>query len=463
MAPIISACEEIIDKAIAIIKKKAIDGYEIYFHQSSNFNVESKEGKIDTLITSKSWAIAIRVLTNGRMGFSYLTSLDPSIQFRGLEGAIDDAFSSAKVIPNDPCYDFAPKLQNIPTSPPIFDPSMSEISEREKIGKARSLEHSVRSVDPRRIKKVRKASYGDAISRTTLINSNGLEFSYDSTLASISVIAVAEEAGESEMGWDFDFSHFWGELDEETIGKSAGQKALEMLGGRRIPSGIYSVILINDVAAEFLSLLAHSFSAEQVQKGKSLLKDRRGEKVFSSIISIIDDGLLPRGLSTSPVDGEGMPAQKTPLVINGELITYLYDIYWSNREKLLTVGLNVESTGNSARHSIKSPPHLGISNLFINSGEVPFLKLLEGLNRGLLITEVMGLHTVDPISGDFSLGCSGQWIEGGKKVHPVKSIAMAGNLIQLFKRVQAIGEDLKFIGSVGSPSLLIEGVEISGD
>ena len=129
---------------------------------------------------------------------------------------------------------------------------------------------------------MRKASYQEVLSRTTLINSNGLQFSYDHTLASVSVTAVAEESGESEVGWDFDVSHFFNDLDVEKVGRSAGRKALESLGGKRIPSGVYPVLLRNHVASEFLSLLAHSFLAEQVQKGKSPLKGKARRKIFFS-------------------------------------------------------------------------------------------------------------------------------------------------------------------------------------
>jgi PmbA protein len=217
------------------------------------------------------------------------------------------------------------------------------------------------------------------------------------------------------------------------------------------------------VASEFLSLLAHSFFADQVQKGKSPLKGKRGEKFFSPLLTIADDGLYLKGISTAPFDGEGMPSQRTVLVAQGELTHYLYDRYWANRENLFSLGPRAESTGNSRRHGIKSPPGVGISNFFIDPGNIGIPKLLEGFLHGIVVEEVMGLHTVDPISGDFSLGCSGDWIDRGQKVHPVKSIAIAGNLFDLFRRVIGVGEDLRFFGGVGAPSLLIDEVLISGN
>jgi PmbA protein len=457
---------EIIDQTLDLLRKKSLDGYEIFLEESSHFEVESKEGKVDTLQASRSWGMALRILNQGRTGFSYTTSPygSSSGRFReGLERVVGDAVASAEVTSPDPCFDFAPALKEPPPALTIFDESLAGVSEKRKIENARILEETARSVDTGRIKKVRKASYQEAVSRATLINSNGLRFSYDVTFASVSVMAIAEELGESEVGWDFGFNHFIDRIDVKKVGREAGRKALERLGGKRIDSGVYPVLLENHIASEFLSLLAHSFLSEQVQKGKSILKGKAGLNFFSPLLSIVDDGLVTEGSAASPVDGEGTPSKRTPVVTKGEIRGYLYDRFWANRENLQSGTSGAGSTGNSQRYSIKAPPGLGTSNFFIEPGKVSFPSLIKGLQQGVLIEEVMGLHTVDPISGDFSLGCSGQWVEKGERVHPVKSIAIAGNLYQFFQKVAEVGDDLRFFGKIGSPSLLIDGVEVSGN
>jgi PmbA protein len=459
---------KIIDQVQEMMSAKRIDGYEIFFNQSSHFDVESKEGKIETLQTSRYLGMAFRILKHQQMGFSYTTFLDPSPlsekNFSGeMDRMIEDAIRSAKATSADPCFDFAPPLEASPPELPILDDSLEGISEKTKIEKARSLEESARSVDPERIKKVRKASYQEVLSRTVVVNSNGLRFSYEHSLASSSVTAVAEESGDSEVGWDFDFSHFFNDLDVEKVGRSAGRMALERLGGKRIPTGVYPVLIRNNVASEFLSLLAHSFLADQIQKGKSPLKGKRGERFFSPLLTVVDDGLHPKGISTAPIDGEGVASQRTSLVVQGVLTGYLYDRYWANRENLSSSGSRVESTGNSRRNGIKFPPGVGISNFFIEPGDLDLHGLMGDLFRGVVVDDVMGLHTVDPISGDFSLGCSGDWIDRGEKVHPVKSIAIAGNLFDFFRNVTGVGNDLRFFGGVGSPSLLVKELLISGD
>jgi len=460
--------DEIIDQAQEILSAKRIDGYEIYFNQSSHFDVESKEGKIETLQTDQYAGMAFRVLNQQRIGFSYTTLSNPSPStqrnFSGeLNRMIEDAIRGGEATSPDPCFDFASVLQAPPPELPIFDGTLQGISEKIKIEKAKDLEASAKAVDPERIKKVRKASYQEILSRTTLVNSNGLRNSYEHSLASVSVTAVAEASGESEMAWDFDTSHFFGDLDAERVGRSAARKAIERLGGKRIPTGVYPVLLRNHVASEFLSLLAHSFFADQVQKGKSPLKRQRGKRFFSPLVTIVDDGLYSKGVSTAPIDGEGVPSQRTPLVTQGEIAHYLYDRYWANRENFSSPGSRVGSTGNSRRHGIKSPPGVGVTNFFIESGDIDLPQLLEGFLHAIVVEEVMGLHTVDPISGDFSLGFSGDWIDRGQKVHPVKSVAIAGNLFELFRNVIGVGKDLRFFGAVGSPSLLIEELLISGN
>jgi PmbA protein len=410
--------------------------------------------------------MAFRILNRQRIGFSYTTFSNAS-QTRSqnplgeLEQVIDDAIASAGDTASDPCYDFAPPLKEAPPALPIFDKTLEETSEKVKIEKAKELEEAARSVDPERIQKVRKASYQETIAHRTLTNSNGLVFSYPSTFCSLSVTAVAEEAEEAEVGWDFDTSHFQSDLDVKRVGKEASRKALESLKGRKIPSGVYPVLIHHSLASEFLSLLAHSFKGDQIQKGKSLLKGRKGERCFSPLITIEDNGLHPKGIFSAPIDGEGTRSQRTPLIIQGELSGYLYDRYWANREKASS-GSTAKSTGNSRRSGIKFPPGIGNSNFLIEPGKAAFSALLSDLHQGVLLEEVMGLHTVDPVSGDFSLGCSGKWVDKGKLVHPVKSVAVAGNLFQLFQDVVGIGEDFRFMGGFGSPSLLVRRLKISG-
>jgi PmbA protein len=270
------------------------------------------------------------------------------------------------------------------------------------------------------------------------------------------VAPLAEESGEAQLGWDFAFAHSYDAIDIAAIAKEAAARATGMLGARKISSMRTPVILDSRVAGEFLELLVPSFSAENLHKGKSLLKDRLGEKLFPDLLTIRDDGTLSGGMATAPFDGEGVAMQETLLVSGGVVRGFLFDTVYAAR-------MGATSTGNSARSGVKGLPHLGCSNLFIENGTATSAELFAGIPRGMLLTSLVGMHTANPVSGDFSVGATGFLIENGQLSHPVKGIAIAGNVLDLFAAVEMIGADRRFYSPVGAPSLKIASLEISGD
>jgi PmbA protein len=257
------------------------------------------------------------------------------------------------------------------------------------------------------------------------------------------------------MGYEGDFSRTYDQLDLAGIGRAAARRAVAGLGGRQIPTRRGPVLLENSVAAEFLETAAGSFLADNVHKGKSILAGRQGKKIMSRAVTIVDDGLRPGGLVTAPADAEGTPRQTTTVVENGELKTFLYD---AQRAAVDHAG----STGNAVRGGAKAPPGLGTTNFIIRPGEKSLEEMMAELRAGLFVTEAMGVHTADPISGDFSFGVSGLLIQGGGIAHPVKGVALAGNVFDMFENVLRVGADLRLFGSTGAPSLLVDGLTVSG-
>ncbi|MCK4846428.1 MAG: TldD/PmbA family protein, partial [Deltaproteobacteria bacterium] len=168
-----------------------------------------------------------------------------------------------------------------------------------------------------------------------------------------------------------------------------------------------------------------------------------------------DDGLIKGGWSSSLFDGEGVSRQRTPLIVEGLCEGYLYDSYWGGRA-------GKPSTGNATRGGFKGALGIGTSNFYIEKGKEDLKTLLSSVGDGLFITDVMGVHMIDAVSGDFSLGASGMRVEGGELTTPVRGMAISGNILELFSRVEAVGSDLRFVGSVGAPSLLVADVEASG-
>jgi PmbA protein len=204
-----------------------------------------------------------------------------------------------------------------------------------------------------------------------------------------------------------------------------------------------------------LELLAGALQADQVQKGKSFLASKVGESIGAACLNLIDNGRLPRGLATAPFDAEGLPTQKTIILEKGKLKGFLYDSYTARKGK-------TRSTGNAGRASYKGTPSPEATNFYLEAGTQTPKQLISQVKSGIYVRNVMGLHTVDTISGDFSLGLMGERIENGQRTHAVRGVTMAGNLMDLFKNVEAVGSDLVFSGSVGSPTLWIRDVSVGG-
>ena len=432
------------------VKSEGIKEFEIYINLSRSLSIEYKGGKIDSFEASDIAGASLRVFSDGRQGFSYCTDFSNDAVKRMVD---DAAMGSMHVTPDE--FRILPESAVSIPSVSVYDARMKDIPEEEKIERAKALEDAVLSFDSR-IKRVRKAAYSETEYSVAIFNSRGVDVDHKGTYCSASVSALAEEGAESEMGSDFESVRFYDGLDVKLIGKRAGENAIQLLGGKKIKTVKCPVILENSVAVDFLGVLASSFIADSVQKGKSLFAGKIGASVGSEIMTIVDDGLYPGGIGTAPVDGEGVPRQRTPLIQAGVLKGYLYDTYTAKKDK-------IKSTGNAVRPGIKAPPSCGLSNLYIEKGNLGMDALLSEAGTGLLVTEVMGMHTANPVSGEFSVGASGIWIENGKKAYPVKGVAIAGNIIDILKSVTALGGDLRFFGKIGAPSLLISELMVSGE
>jgi PmbA protein len=437
-------------KIESLLKGRSTDGYEIFLSSSRNLSIEVRDQKVDSYKCSGPVVVSVRVLKARAMGFSYSTSLDgPDI-----EKMIDNALASAEIQTPDE-NNVLPQPQAYPIITGLFDEGLTLIDEKEKIGRALELERLVLATDPR-VKRVRKASYGESVYAGHIRNSLGVKGSYRDTSVTASVSAIAEEGNDSQIGWDFGFSNYFAGIDVAAIAQGAANKAMGLLGAAGIPTMRCPALLDNHVAGEILEVLSQAFLAENVQKGKSLLAGKLGENIFSPGLRIRDDGTLPGGMGTAPFDAEGVAQCNTVLVEEGRLQGFLYDTYCACKG-------GTASTGNAVRGSSKNPPRMGVTNFFIENGTVPLAGLLHGIARGVLITEVMGMHTANPISGDFSVGAAGFLIEEGKPTMPVKGIAIAGNILDIFRNVEMVGNDLRFFGAVGSPSLRIAALDVGGE
>ena len=432
------------------------DSYEIFVSVDKGLIVDTKEGEIDSFKVRSNLGLGLRTIKNGRPGFGFTSVLNKD----AITALATDTITGSLSVEPDKAYAFAHPMRRKadPDAPDLLstlvDPDYGRLKEEEKIEISRRIERSARSAD-KRIVKARKSSYSETCAASRVINSEGVDSIHQATFFSGSIAVVAAEGDENQMGWDVGMGHLSTDVDPEAIGKEAARVAAGLLGGKNIPSTKSPVVLENGIVIELLGALSGSFSGESVLKGRSMLADKIGKTVLSKDITIIDDGLIPGGWGSADVDGEGVLKRSTTLVEAGELKSFIYDTYWGKKA-------GVASTGNSRRGGFKSPPSIGISNYYLKAGKGSMEELVAEMHDGLLITDLMGVHTINPVTGEFSLGAQGFVVKDGKIDHPVRGIAIAGELLDLFSKVERVGSDMRYLGSIGAPSLLLKELDISG-
>jgi len=323
-----------------------------------------------------------------------------------------------------------------------------------KIEAAKKIEALCKSLDPR-IKTIRSAGISETLSEAFLQNHEGNRLTSRSTYFGASISCKAEENGEGQMGGDARFSNFFSTLEVDACAKEAAHTATRLLGAKPLRSGKLPAVIERGIVADLIDFLASSFLGDEMEKGRSMLQGKLGQKLFSEKVTLLDDGLLSKGYSTRRFDAEGSASQTTSLVDQGVFREILLDQTTARRMKM-------KSTGNSAR-SVKAPPSIATTNFYLRPGSSTFDELIESAHHGILITDLMGVHTANAITGDFSLGASGILIENGKLTRPVRGFAVAGNILQIFKTVATLGNDLRFYGGTGAPSILTPELAISGE
>lgn len=437
--------ENIMEKAL----KSGASQAEVFLKTSERLSAEVKKGLPEAIEFSSNMGYSLRILVDGRLGFSYSTSLEE------WERALSTALESARWAEPDRCLNLPER--SLYEEPKVFDPEIERIiySPSKKdiaLTKAQIIEKS--ATEDKRIKNLRNCQASFSLSETIIFNSKGITERYKATGCSAQVMAVAEACGDSQMGWDFESSRFLSDISFERVGSTASRRALRLLEPKKITPQKAQVAFENSVAAEFLSIFSALLSADAVQKGKSLLKDKVGKKVISDILNIVDDGLLPSAVGSKPFDDEGVPTTKKILIREGVVESLMHNTYTACKG-------GERSTGNAIRGGYSSIPLVGPTNLYLECSKTSE-DILSALDRGLFVTDAMGVHTANPISGDFSIGVSGLWVEGGIIKHPIKEAVITGNILELFSNVEMADKDFRFYGNIGSPGILIKTLDISG-
>jgi PmbA protein len=429
--------------------KYGLDG-EVFVSKTQGTNIEISEGHCEKFNLFNDNGIGVRVLKDGKWGLSYGTQLD-----KDPDELITSALENSRHNVSDEFNALAPAAASAAGDLAIYDQAIATISVNDKLKMMMDLERKALVPDPR-ITKVLTAAYTDSLFQQTIINTRGVAVSWEETFFSCMLELKAEQDTKIQVGGDSQTKRFFSELDLDNIIKQATFRTVSMLGARSVTTQKVPVVFDPYVGSEFLAMVASGVSAESIQRKKSPFINSQGKKISADFITIIDDGTMTRGIGSSPFDDEGVPTQRTAILRAGVLQGFLYDTYTASRDR-------TKSTGNASRGSFMGSPGVGVNNFYLEKGDRTPEELLQDVSQGLYVMEVMGMHTADPITGDFSVGVSGLWIENGRLSYPVQGVAMAGNILELMKNIEAVGSDLKFYGNVGCPTIKIKEMMISGE
>ena len=439
---ILSVADDTVNK----IKNKGYIG-DVIVYINNRLSLSQRLHKLDEVLQSKSCKIGIRVIVNNNQ-FACVSSNE----FSNIEELIDRAIAMAKLAPGDPyisLHDDSFPVQNFDHLM-ILDKTIITVDQCKKI--VEDMENAALSYSSK-ITNSEGSSFSCGITDIVLATSNGFIGSYGKSnfTASISVIASMNDS--MEVGYDFSSVCNFNDMKNPIeIGKEAASRAISRLNPGKIQTSRMPIVIENRVARTLLKNFANAIRGDNIANDASFLSNYIGKNVFSSNISIIDDPLMVGGLSSRPFDGEGITSSKRLVVENGMINTWILDIRSANK-------LHMKSTGNAIRHSNGSVTP-GVSNFYIQNGTLSINELMSDIKNGLYITDLIGFG-VNLITGDYSQGAAGFFIEDGKISYPVNELTIASNLQHMFAEM-SIANDLMFFGSVNSPTIRINDITVAG-
>jgi PmbA protein len=435
----------------AALSEGAADA-EAWAEESVSRHVRVYEGAVESLSDAGGRGVGVRAFDDGRSGYAYGTDLSEE----GVSALARAARGAARVADSDE-HGGLPDECGVTEVEGLYSGELANWSTERKVDLALAAERAARSREG--VTQVETVVYSDAEATVAIANSRGFAAGFEATQAWTYASAFAGEGADLMTGLGVGLGRDPGTLDPDAIGDEAAERALALAGARRPESRRCPVVLDAFVAASFVGFIGGMLSADAVQRGRSLFAGREGEVVADPALAVVDDATAPDGPASSPFDGEGSPTRRTPLIEDGCLLTFLFDVRTAR-----VAGR--ETTANASRGSYRSPPSVGTSNMVIEPGEETLDALVAKAGEGLYVTDVAGLHSgVNPVSGTFSVGATGRLIEGGELGRPVRELTIASDLVSMLRAVRAVGSESRWVpfgGSVKAAPLLLEEMTVSG-
>jgi PmbA protein len=449
--------ESLAADVVALAVKAGASDAESVVREGDEFSVNVRMGEVETLKESGSRGLGLRVF----LGKSAASSSTSDLTADGIRRLVDGAMALAKVVEQDPFTGLPETAEfgSLDGDLHLCYDDVYSLSGAERIEWARRTEAAALGAD-KRITNSDGGSFDASAGRMVLANSRGFVGSYRTSYAGVSAAPLAMDAnGQMQRdGWWSDARRL-ADLDSpESVGKEAARRTLRRLGARRVPTQRVPIVFAREVARSLIGSLFEAASGDSIWRGASFLAGRLEQQIAAPAITIVDDNtmMLPTGaggFGTSPFDGEGLPSRRTVVVENGILRTYMLNTYTARK-------LGLKSTHNASR-GLAGTPGIGHGNLYLEPGALTAEQIIADVACGFYVTSLMGFG-VNVVTGDYSRGATGLWIENGQLTHAVEEVTVAGNLTEMLMNITAIGNDLEFRGAVASPTLRIDGMTVAG-
>ncbi|WP_405271695.1 TldD/PmbA family protein [Methanobrevibacter sp.] len=431
---------EIAEKAKKEVENNC-DAYEIYVDESKLIELDSKQDELDFAKEEIEAGIGIRVIKDNKIGFAFTSNLNK------ISETAKQSIENTKLNKIDENYSFA-EVEKVKDVKKVYDKRFNDLDLNESIELLKSV--ISQAIDSGC--EVTESGFSASAGRSLILNSNGVSIENNGTGFGISLSVTIQKDGEVATAYNSASSRFY-DLDGEKLANEVCDLAKSSLNSKPIETDNYNVVLDYYAATGLLQTFITAFDGENVARGRSILKDKIGSEIVNPSLSIIDNPLLEKGMNTTRCDGEGSVSETTELIKDGVLNSFIYDIYTANKE-------GVKTTSNGYRGSYLSTPMISPSNLEFKFDE---MKDLSEIKKGVLTTSVLGAHTANPISGDFSVEANNAFkIENGEITEPINKAMISGNIFEIMKQVEGLKSEIKQYGSFILPKLLVHDLRVVG-
>lgn len=443
--------DQFIQALLAQAKEAGIEAAEVYLASGDSFQAMAMQGEITQYTVHSTRGLSLRGIYQGKIGYAATEAMDEA----AIEQMVQAVQESAMLIEDEDIQEIYRGESSYPTVE-TYQPALDLVPEERKLSFALEVEKRAKALDPR-IAQVGYNIVSTNSSSVHIVNSYGMDLSHRDNMALAYVSVVAKEGERVSTGGAYQVERDFEKMNAEKLATEAVEEALFMLRAAPVPSGTYRALIDAKCMPDFLGVFSGVFSAENAQKGMSLLAGKEGESIASPVVTLMDDPLLSGGLASRGFDDEGVAAKTKAVIERGKLTTLLHNLKTARKA-------GIQSTGNAAKAGYAGAVDISPSNFYIAPGEKTPAQLMKEMGEGLVITEVSGLHAgANPVSGDFSLIAQGYTVKDGKKDQPVEQITVAGNFYQLLQNIRAVGNDLTFPGSpIGSPTVDVGEISVAG-